>query len=70
MGKSRLLHFILRPDVQQHYLDDAAVPVLLVLADALEDAGCADDSMVAHLRTPGPHVRGCWVVDQLLCPAR
>jgi hypothetical protein len=37
---------------------------LAVLADALEEAG-ADPELVGHLRGPGPHVRGCWVVDHL-----
>lgn len=37
-----------------------------VLADALEDAGCADAEMLAHCRGDGPHVRGCWVVDLVL----
>jgi hypothetical protein len=36
---------------------------LAVLADALEEAGCTDDAILAHLRTPGPHVRGCWALD-------
>jgi hypothetical protein len=39
---------------------------LTVLADALEEAGCADPDILSHLRGPGPHVRGCWVVDLLL----
>ena len=39
---------------------------LAVLADALEEAGCADQTALDHLRGPGPHVRGCWVVDLLL----
>jgi hypothetical protein len=39
---------------------------LPVLADALEDAGCADAAVLAHCRGPGEHVRGCWVVDLLL----
>jgi hypothetical protein len=39
---------------------------LPILADALEDAGCTDRAILAHLRGPGPHVRGCWVVDLLL----
>jgi hypothetical protein len=39
---------------------------LAVLADALEDAGCADPDLLGHLRGPGPHVRGCWAVDLLL----
>jgi hypothetical protein len=33
MGKSRLLQFLLRPDVQQHYLGEAAASTWLVLAD-------------------------------------
>lgn len=37
-----------------------------VLADALDDAGCANAEILAHCRGPGPHVRGCWVVDLVL----
>jgi hypothetical protein len=39
---------------------------LAVLADALEEAGCDDADILAHCRGPGPHVRGCWVIDLLL----
>jgi hypothetical protein len=39
---------------------------LAVLADALEDAGCTDQAILGHLRGPGPHARGCWVIDLLL----
>jgi hypothetical protein len=39
---------------------------LAVLADALEEAGCSESELLTHLRGPGPHVRGCWVVDLLL----
>ena len=39
---------------------------LAVLADSLEEAGCDNADILAHLRGPGPHVRGCWVVDLLL----
>jgi hypothetical protein len=39
---------------------------LPVLADALEEAGCASPAVLGHCRGPGPHVRGCWVVDRLL----
>jgi hypothetical protein len=39
---------------------------LSVLADALEDAGCDNTDLVGHLRSPGPHVRGCWAIDLLL----
>jgi hypothetical protein len=44
--------------------DFAAMPVL---ADALEDAGCAVPDVLNHCRDPkGAHVRGCWVVDLVL----
>ena len=36
-----------------------------VLSDALEEAGCDDTAILNHLRSPGPHVRGCWAVDLL-----
>jgi hypothetical protein len=38
---------------------------LAVLADALEEAGCNDAAILQHLRGPGEHVRGCWVIDLL-----
>jgi hypothetical protein len=45
---------------------DRAFERLPVLADALEDAGCADPDVLAHCRGGGPHATGCWVVDGLL----
>jgi hypothetical protein len=40
--------------------------VMPILADALQDAGCDNDDVLSHCRGPGPHVRGCWVVDLVL----
>jgi hypothetical protein len=37
-----------------------------ILADALQDAGCDNADVLDHCRGPGPHVRGCWVVDLVL----
>src|SRR5262245_5923205 len=37
-----------------------------ILADALQDAGCANDDMLNHCRNPGEHIRGCWVLDCVL----
>jgi hypothetical protein len=37
-----------------------------ILADALQDAGCDNEHILNHCRGPGPHVRGCWVVDLVL----
>jgi hypothetical protein len=39
---------------------------MLVLADALEEAGCTDDAVLAHCRSSEVHVRGCWAVDMAL----
>jgi hypothetical protein len=45
---------------------DRAFDRLPILADALEEAGCTDAEILSHCRGPGPHVRGCWVVDLVL----
>jgi hypothetical protein len=37
-----------------------------ILADRLQDGGCDNDDILDHCRGPGPHVRGCWVVDLVL----
>lgn len=36
------------------------------LADALEQAGCAEQAILDHCRGSGSHVRGCWAIDLLL----
>lgn len=46
--------------------EERAFERLPILADALMDAGCADDQLLDHLRSPGPHVRGCWALDLIL----
>jgi hypothetical protein len=43
--------------------DFSALPEL---ADALQDARCDNADILDHCRGPGPHVRGCWVVDLVL----
>jgi hypothetical protein len=50
----------------QGIYEERAFDDLPVLADALEEAGCDQADLLAHLRRPGPHVRGCWAVDLLL----
>jgi hypothetical protein len=45
--------------------DERRFQDLPVLADALEEAGCHDAEILAHCRGPGPHVRGCWLIDLL-----
>jgi hypothetical protein len=50
----------------QTIYDEGAFDRLGILADALEDAGCTSADVLEHLRGPGPHTRGCWIVDLLL----
>jgi hypothetical protein len=45
---------------------DREFSAMPILADALQDAGCDDANILDHCRGPGPHVRGCCVVDLLL----
>jgi hypothetical protein len=38
-----------------------------ILADALQEAGCDNEDILAHCRDANqPHARGCWVVDLVL----
>ena len=52
--------------VARSIYDERAWDQLPVLGDALEDAGCTNEDVLAHCRGPGPHTRGCWVVDMVL----
>jgi hypothetical protein len=54
------------PSLARSIYDERAFDRLPVLADALEDAGCRNEHLLGHLRSPGPHVRGCWALDRLL----
>lgn len=57
------------PEVQvlaQRIYDERAFDHIPELAGALAAAGCRDAEVLAHLRSPGPHVRGCWAVDLVL----
>jgi hypothetical protein len=46
--------------------DSRDFALMPILADALQDAGCEHEEVLAHCRGGGPHVRGCWVVDLVL----
>lgn len=54
------------PKLARAIYGERAFDRLPLLADALEDAGCADVDLLGHLRGAGPHVRGCWAVDLVL----
>ncbi len=46
--------------------DERAFEQMPILADALEDAGCANEQILGHLRGPGPHHRACWCLALIL----
>jgi hypothetical protein len=50
----------------RHVYQDCRFDALPILGDALEDAGCTDETLLSHCHEPGEHVRGCWVVDLCL----
>lgn len=50
----------------QEIYDTRAFNRLPDLAHALEDAGCTHPAILEHCRGPGPHERGCWVLDLVL----
>lgn len=52
--------------IAQQIYDGRAFDRLPDLGDALEEAGFSNPEISAHLRNPGPHVRGCWVIDLIL----
>jgi hypothetical protein len=52
--------------VAQTIYDDRRFNDLSILADALEEAGCTSEDLLAHCRSKGEHVRGCWSVDLVL----
>jgi hypothetical protein len=61
------------PSLAKGAYEDRALPSghldparLAVLSDALEEAGCTAADLLGHLRSPGPHVRGCWALDLIL----
>lgn len=49
--------------------DDRDFQRLPILADALEEAGGADQELLARVRFAGPYYRACWAVDLLLLAA-
>ena len=53
------------PQIAARIYESNAFHDLPILADAVEEAGCTNAELLAHLRRPGGHVRGCWALDLL-----
>jgi hypothetical protein len=56
----------LAPRLAQAIYDERHWQDLPLLADALLDAGCADECLMHHCRAGGGHARGCFAVDVIL----
>src|SRR5207244_2415634 len=52
--------------IAQVIYEERAWGEMPLLADSVEEAGCDNLDVLLHCRGPGPHARGCWVVDTLL----
>ena len=52
--------------IAQTIYDEGRFEAMPILADALENVGCANDDILEHCRSGGEHVRGCWAVDLVL----
>ena len=53
--------------ISQGIETDGAWERMPILADALEDAGCEDNTILDHCRDSSRvHRKGCWVVDEIL----
>jgi hypothetical protein len=53
-------------ELAQSVYDSQDFSTLPKLAHALEETGCTNAEILNHCRGPGPHVRGCWMVDLLV----
>ena len=52
--------------IAQGILGERAFDRMPIVADALLDAGCDNEELIAHCRSGGDHVRGCWALDLIL----
>jgi hypothetical protein len=64
LDKSRLSSTVI--DLARTIYGENAFDRMPILANALQDAGCASKEIINHCRSEGPHVRGCWAVDLIL----
>lgn len=53
-------------ELAREIYDSQAFDRMSLLADAIANAGCDDQRILAHCRYRGEHVRGCWVLDLVL----
>ena len=54
------------PRLAQALYDERRWGDMPILADAMLDAGCDNEEILAHCRSGEEHVRGCWAIDLIL----
>jgi hypothetical protein len=54
------------PRMAEQIYEERTFDDLPMLADALEEAGCEQRTLLGHLRGGGVHVPGCWALDVVL----
>jgi len=52
--------------IAQQIYDTQDYTGMPILADAMEEAGCDEQSILEHLRINNTHARGCWALDLIL----
>lgn len=50
----------------QRLYDRREFEFLPFVAELLQEAGCDEAELLDHLRSPGPHLRGCWALDLIM----
>lgn len=53
-------------DLANQVFHERDFEVMPILADALQDAGCDNEKVLAHCRAPEAHLPGCWAIDLIL----
>ncbi|MGF1580407.1 MAG: hypothetical protein ACFCD0_13685 [Gemmataceae bacterium] len=51
------------PNLAHKILESKSFDQMPILADAFEEAGCDDRTILDHCRSSKSHIRGCWVLD-------
>jgi hypothetical protein len=54
------------PQLARAIYEERRFEAMPSMAGALRDVGCANEEILAHCYSPTAHVRGCWLLDEIL----
>ncbi len=54
------------PDLARSIYDSKDFVQMPLLAEALMEAGCREEYLLAHCHSERPHFKGCWLLDAIL----